>query len=35
MHCADFNEKEIQKVEGICICVADSFWRTVETNIAL
>ena len=35
MHCGDLNEKEIQKGEDIRTRMADSFWCTVETNIAL
>ena len=28
----DLNRKEVQKPEDICICIADSFCCTVETN---
>jgi len=34
MHCGDLNGKEVQKGEDICICVADSFHCTIETNCA-
>ena len=33
MHPGDLNEKEIQKGWNRCICMADSFCYTVETNI--
>ena len=32
MRCGDLNRKEAQKGGAICICVADSFCCTVETN---
>ena len=32
MYCGDLTGKEVQK-EGICVCIADSFCCTVETNI--
>ena len=35
MHCGDLNGKEIQKRGDICICIADSFCCTVETNTTL
>ena len=31
----DLNGKEIQKGGGACICMADSFCSTAETNRAL
>ena len=35
MQCGDLNGKEIQKRGDICICIADSFCCTVETNATL
>ena len=35
MHCGDMNGKEVQKVGDTCICMADSFCCTVETNTTL
>ena len=32
MHCGDLNGKEVQKGGDRCICTADSFCCTVETN---
>ena len=32
MYCGDLTGKEVQK-EGICVCIADLFCCTVETNI--
>ena len=34
MHGGDLLGKEVQKGEDICICVADSFYCSVETNWA-
>ena len=35
MHCGDLKGKEIRKGRDICMCVADSFCCTVETNTTL
>ena len=32
MHCGDLNRK-VQKGGAVCICVADSFCCTIETNM--
>ena len=31
----DLNEKEVQKGGDMCICMADSFCCTVETNTTI
>ena len=35
MLCGDLNGKEVQKGVDICICMADSFCCTVESNTTL
>ena len=35
MHCGDLNGKEVQREEDMCICMADSFCWTAETNMTL
>ena len=35
MHCGDLNGNKVQKGGDICICMADSFCCTVETNTTL
>ena len=35
MHCGDLNGNEVQKGGDICICMADSFCCTGETNTTL